>query len=127
MGPLSSTETKSAITTPSSARLLLSAARYLAGKALTILIIIFVGVFLTMLIVSYPTGGGDEPGKSPFELRLETQIDQIVRSSMYAGTIPLDSNGQPDRQCTILLTNQVEVAYEIAPSPTSCSDCPSVK
>src|SRR5215212_6713803 len=86
-----------AVPTPSRTRLFVSAARYLFGKALTILVTIFAGVFVTLLIVSYPTGGGDEPGMSPFQLRLETQIDLVLRSSMYDGTIPLDANGQPDQ------------------------------
>ena len=70
---------------PSRSRLLVSAIRYLAGKALSILVTIFVGVFVTMLIVSYPFGGKDNPGISPFEMRLETQIYQAVQSSMHNG------------------------------------------
>ena len=47
----------------------------------------FCGVFVMMLIVNYPTGGRDDPRISPFELRLETQIDLIVKSSINDGTI----------------------------------------
>ena len=72
---------------PSRLRLFLSAARYLAGKVLTILLTIFAGVFITMLIVNYPTGAGVEPNKSPFEVRLEEQIALVVQSSLYSGTI----------------------------------------
>jgi len=70
----------------------LSAARYLSGKALTILVTIFVGIFVTMLIVSYPTRGGDDPGVSPFESRLESQIALYVRSGFYRGVIIFDPN-----------------------------------
>ena len=69
---------------PSRSRLLFSAIRYLAGKALTILITIFVGVFVTMLIVNYPFGRGN-PGVSPFEARLANQIYRAVQSSMHNG------------------------------------------
>ena len=86
-----------AISTPTRARLVLSAARYLASKALTILITIFVGVFVTLLIVSYPTGQADDPGMSPFELRLESQINSFINSSIYDGTIPADEYGTPDQ------------------------------
>jgi len=102
-----STAIKPALNTPTRARLFLSAARYLAGKSLTILLTIFVGVFITMFIVSYPTGSGDEPGKSPFEMRLETQIEYIVRASMYDGTIPIDLNGQPDQQAVNALREKL--------------------
>jgi peptide/nickel transport system permease protein len=68
---------------PSRLRLISSAARYLVGKALTILLTIFVGVFITMLIVNYPPGAGDEPTKSPFEVRLEQNITWIVQSALY--------------------------------------------
>src|SRR5688572_3279373 len=70
---------------PSRSRLLFSAIRYLAGKAITILITIFAGIFVTMLIVNYPFGIGN-PGVSPFEARLATQIYQAVQSSMYNGS-----------------------------------------
>lgn len=78
---------KPAPSAPTRMRLWMSAARYLAGKALTILATIFVGVFITMMIVNYPTGIGTEPNKSPFEVRLEQEIDMVVRSTLYSGTI----------------------------------------
>jgi peptide/nickel transport system permease protein len=102
-----STTIKSAISTPTRARLFFSAARYLAGKALTILVTIFVGVFITMLIVSYPTGSGDGPNMSPFELRLETQIDSLIYSGLYDGTIPRDSNGAPDQNALDAFTKKL--------------------
>ncbi len=83
---------KSSILTPTRARLFWSAAKYLAGKALTILVTIFVGVFITMLIVGYPSGNGSEPGKSPFESRLESEIAQYVQSSFYNGIVIYDPN-----------------------------------
>src|SRR5687768_5109458 len=76
-------------TIPSRSRLAISAMRYLAGKALTILVTIFVGVFVTMLIVNYPSSRGGGPRTSPFEERLETQINDAVQAGMYAGTFPI--------------------------------------
>src|SRR5688572_8036044 len=94
------------LSTPTRLRLFASALKYLAGKALTILVTIFVGVFITMLIVNYPPGTGTEPNKSPFELRLETEIDSFVRNSLYNGTIivpgPIDYEAQAE-----ILTNQM--------------------
>ena len=78
---------------PSRSRLVISAMRYLAGKALTILVTIFVGVFVTMLIVNYPSSRGDGPRTSPFEERLETQINIAVQAGMYAGTFPIVPSG----------------------------------
>ncbi len=72
-----------------------SAVRYLTGKALTILVTIFVGVFLTMLIVNYPVGIGTTIGKSPFEMRLEGQIYSVLQSSVYHGIIPTGADGYP--------------------------------
>ncbi|HXQ33881.1 MAG TPA: ABC transporter permease, partial [Anaerolineales bacterium] len=75
------------LSAPTRLRLFLSALKYLAAKALTILVTIFVGVFITMLIVNYPPGIGAEPNKSPFEVRLESEIDWVVRNSLYSGSI----------------------------------------
>jgi peptide/nickel transport system permease protein len=90
------------VSTPTRTRLWVSALRYLAGKAVTILLTIFVGVFITMLIVNYPGGRGGEPGVSPFELRLESQIDSAVRSAMYQGTIIIPSGRDYDQQVEFL-------------------------
>jgi len=75
----------SIVPAPSRLRLFTSAAKYLVGKALTILITIFVGVFVTVLVANYPTGKGDAPLASPFEQRLEEQIAFVVRMSLYSG------------------------------------------
>jgi peptide/nickel transport system permease protein len=75
------------LSAPTRLRLFLSALKYLAAKALTILVTIFVGVFITMLIVNYPPGIGTDPNKSPFEVRLESEIDWVVRNSLYSGSI----------------------------------------
>ena len=77
---------------PTRARLVASAVRYLSGKALTIAITVFVGVFLTILLVSYPAGG-----ESPFETRLTTQIEDFIQFSIFRGTISRDAFGAPDQ------------------------------
>ncbi|HET6824212.1 MAG TPA: ABC transporter permease subunit, partial [Anaerolineales bacterium] len=87
---------------PSRLRLILSAARYLAGKALTILLTIFVAVFITMLIVNYPPGAGDEPNKSPFELRLEQNIGWIVQGALYDKGMFFNSGPEYEEQFEIL-------------------------
>lgn len=89
---------KSMISTPTRRRIFLSAARYLAGKAITILITIFIGVLITILIVNYPTGAGNAPGLSPFELKLEEQIQRVVQIAIFNGAIPRDANGDPLQQ-----------------------------
>src|ERR1041384_7001243 len=89
----------SGLSLPSRARLLVSAARYLFAKVLTIAITIFVGVFLTILLVSYPSGGA-----SPFENNLVTQIDDFIQFSIYRGLISRDALGVPDRSQVEALT-----------------------
>lgn len=69
----------------------MSAARYLVGKALTILVTIFVAVFITLLIVNYPAG--PDIGISPFEQNLESQIYFALEEAVYRGLIPADENG----------------------------------
>lgn len=87
---------------PSRLRLFLSAARYLAGKALTILLTIFVAVLITMLIVNYPPGAGDEPTKSPFEVRLEQNIGWIVQGTLYDRGMFFNSGPEYEEQFEIL-------------------------
>ena len=94
------------LSTPTRTSLWGSALRYLAGKAFTILVTIFVGVFITMLIVNYPPGVGDEPNKSPFEVRLESEIDWAVQSMFYSGTIIVSGPAEYEAQYE-LLTNQL--------------------
>lgn len=74
-------------------RVILSAARYLAGKALTILFTIFVAVFVTLLIVNYPAG--PVLVTSPFEQNLEAQIYYAVGTATFQGVFPLDEFGNP--------------------------------
>ena len=81
--------------TPTERRVLLSAARYLVGKALTILVTIFMGVFVTLLIANYPGGVGGAPGLSPFEARLESQIHTVIQISMNKGIIHRDQRYFP--------------------------------
>src|SRR5689334_17149320 len=85
----------------------LRASRYLARKALTIVLTIFVGVFLTLLIANQPTPGGFAPGRSPFEVALEEQIDLFIRVSISNGTIDRDPNGAANIEQIETLTQQL--------------------
>jgi hypothetical protein len=75
------------LSAPTGASLVLSAARYLAGKALTILGTIFLAVLVTMVIVDLPADVGGGLKKSPFQMRLESQIDRVIAISAYNGLI----------------------------------------
>ena len=101
-----SSPSKPALSAPTRTSLWVSALRYLAGKAFTILVTIFVGVFITMLIVNYPPGAGSEPNKSPFEVRLESEIDWAVQQTFYNGTIIVSGPAEYEAQYEIL-TNQL--------------------
>ncbi|MGZ9234899.1 MAG: ABC transporter permease subunit, partial [Anaerolineales bacterium] len=70
-------------------------ARYLTGKALTILATIFLAVFITMMIVDVPADIGGGMKMSPFQMRLESQIYWVLDISAYHGLIPTDSSGNP--------------------------------
>lgn len=78
---------------PAPTRYIRNAARYLAGKAITILVTIFIGVLITILIVNYPAG--NSAGLSPFELRLEEQIQTVIKIVAFNGSIPTDARGLP--------------------------------
>lgn len=80
---------------PARLKLVFSAVRFLAGKALSIFATIFVGVFITILIVNYPVGRGSEVVQSPFAQRIENQIEVLIRHSYYDGTFPYDPNAGP--------------------------------
>jgi peptide/nickel transport system permease protein len=92
------TEVRPVFTAPRRMRTWLSAALYLAKKALSILLTIFFGVFLTLLIVNYPSGREEASVQSPFQTRLEMQIADIVEEGIYKGTIHLEPNGEPNPQ-----------------------------
>lgn len=81
------------LSTPTRKRVVLSAVRYLAGKAITILLTIFLAVFVTLLIVNYPAGTA--VGTSPFEQKLEGQIQIAVSVAVYRNFIPKDEFGTP--------------------------------
>lgn len=100
-------KSKRVITKPTRLRLFFSAARYLLGKALTILVTIFIGVFLTLLVVNYPAAVGDAAGTSPFELRLQTQIDSVVQSSIYQGLLPRRADGFVDQLAVLALQEKL--------------------
>jgi peptide/nickel transport system permease protein len=75
-----------------------SAFRYLGGKALSILATIFIGVFLTILIVNYPQGRDGSPAQSPFQIRLEGEIQAAVEESIGQALISVDASGNPDQE-----------------------------
>ena len=87
----------SAVSIQSQPRLFVSAARYLFGKVLTIAATIFLGVFLTILLVSHPSGAEGSTDTLPFESRLLAQIDDFIQVSIYRGTIRRDAYGTPDQ------------------------------
>jgi peptide/nickel transport system permease protein len=89
------------------ARPVLGAVRYLAGKALTIALTIFIGVFITVMIANQPSRRGLGPPVSPFETSLEAQIYLVIRSNINNGTIDLDRNGVPDQDQVQALTDQL--------------------
>jgi peptide/nickel transport system permease protein len=94
---------------PGQIRTWFSAIRYLAKRALSILITIFIGVFLTLLIVNYPSSQAGEPGHSPFEGRLEAQITAIIDEEIYKGTIHMEPNGEPNQQEVAALQNRLRL------------------
>ncbi|MCE9646921.1 MAG: ABC transporter permease subunit [Chloroflexi bacterium] len=73
---------------PSRTRLWWSAARYLAGKVLSIALTIFIGVFATLLIANTPSPRGLGPAISPFQSSLESQVTQYIRAAAFQGLIP---------------------------------------
>jgi peptide/nickel transport system permease protein len=95
------------ITVPGRMRTWLSAARYLARKALSILATIFFGVFLTLLIVNYPNAHDGEMPQSPFESRLEGQITEAIKQMMLLGTIPVDARDEPAPQAVAALREKL--------------------
>lgn len=68
---------------PSRLQLVSGAVRYLLGKALLIALTIFIGVFITVLMVNQPTRSGLGPAKSPFEIGLEQQISSYLRTQSF--------------------------------------------
>src|SRR5512132_179513 len=93
---------------PSRARLVLRALRYLAGKALTIGLTIFAGVFITVMLASQPSQRGLGPPVSPFQTSLETQIALAVRQQVKPGAItPTNPFGYPDPAEVKALTEQL--------------------
>lgn len=74
-------------------RTMVNALRYLFGKALTIAVTIFVGVFITVLIANQPSPHGLYPARSPFEVNLEAQINHRISVLIFNGTIGLNPDG----------------------------------
>jgi peptide/nickel transport system permease protein len=81
--------------------------RYLAGKALTIAVTVFIGVFFTVLLANQPSRRGLGPPESPFETSLEAQISLVVRANINHGTIRRDANGDPDPSQVEALTEKL--------------------
>jgi len=72
---------------PSNTRLVRGALRYLLGKAATISITIFIGVFITVLLTNQPSRRGLGPPVSPFETSLEAQIDVITHAHAFSNSM----------------------------------------
>ena len=83
------------LSAPTRGRVIWSAARYLAGRALTILVTIFLAVLITMVIVDVPADMGSGLKMSPFQMRLEYQIERVIEISAYQGLISTDADGNP--------------------------------
>jgi ABC-type dipeptide/oligopeptide/nickel transport systems, permease components len=80
---------------------------YLAGKLLTIAVTIFIGVFITVLLCSYPSRRGLGPPVSPFETSLEAQLYLVIQTNLQNGTIAFDSNGVPNQDQVNALTEKL--------------------
>ena len=85
----------SPISVPTRRWVIWSAARYLAGKTLTVLATIFVAVLITMVIVDLPVDVGGGQKMSLFQIRLENQIYWVLDVSVARGLIETDAWGNP--------------------------------
>ena len=74
-----------------------SALRYLLGKLANIWLAVFIGVFITVLITNQPPPRGMGEARSPFEITLESQIQDFIQYSVVTGAISRDANGVPDQ------------------------------
>ncbi len=88
-------------------RLVAGAARYLIGKALTIIATIFIGVFITVLLANQPSRRGLGPPVSPFEVSLEDQINLVIRININNGTISRDANWVPNQSQVDAMTEKL--------------------
>lgn len=82
------------------ARTLWSLARYLLTRLLTIGATIFVGVFLTVLIMNQPLHTGRRELRPQLDAKLESQIERIV--SRYALDYGIGQNSDPDGELAAL-------------------------
>jgi peptide/nickel transport system permease protein len=80
-----STHPSSAALPSSETRLIASAVRYLLVKVVLIGVTIFIGVFLTVLILNQPSRFGLAPARSPFETDLEREISNYLQPYLYGG------------------------------------------
>jgi peptide/nickel transport system permease protein len=87
---------------PSRTRRAMKVIWYLVGKALTIAITIFIGVFITVLLVNQPSQRGLGPPVSPFETSLEAQIFLVVRASVNGGLFGQDADKEQIAAMTYL-------------------------
>ena len=87
---------------------MLRALRYLIGKALTIGITIFVGVFITVVLASQPSARGLGLPVSPFQTSIEAQVARAVRERATPGAVtPSNPFGFPDPAEVKKLTEQL--------------------
>lgn len=79
---------------PSHGRRAMKMVWYLVSKVLTIALTIFIGVFITVMLVSQPSRRGLGPPVSPFETSLEAQIYIIVHlnTNTWATNMNIDSD-----------------------------------
>ena len=112
-----------AISIPSRTRLFVSAARYLLAKVLTIGVTIFVGILITILLVSHPSGADGSTDTSPFEARLLAQIDDFIKVSIYRGAIRRDAYGTPDQEQVDAITQELrqEAGLDLPLGLVTCS------
>ena len=69
-------------------RMILSAVRFLLSKVLMVGVTIFLGVFVTVLISNRPAQVGFRLAEPQFEASLATQIERVIRTYVYSGSLP---------------------------------------
>jgi peptide/nickel transport system permease protein len=92
---------------PPRTRAFIRTVQYLARKLITISVTVFIGVLITVMIANQPSRRGLGPPVSPFETSLEAQINLVVQTNIFNGTIGRDSFGVPIQSQVKALTDQL--------------------